>query len=212
MREVAVRRDTIAARRAAGAADERRQRIVEAAVRAIERHGTDAGLAAVADQAGLPRPHVYRHFTGKDDLDAAVARHAAGLLSDWIRPSLTAHGTPPQVIGGIVARVLQWAVEHPNLYRFRARHGAPAAVGELGDAVAAYLRAAGFDARLPAHAVAGVIGLVDGGITWWLDHRDETAPDALGAGLAAQVWLVLADALTRNGHHLDPATELNPAG
>jgi AcrR family transcriptional regulator len=214
MRESAVRRDTIAARRAAGAANdraERRKRIVEAAVRAIEEHGADAGLAAVAGQAGVPRPHVYRHFTGKDDLDAEVARHAAGLLSDWIRPSLSAPGTPPEVIGGIIARVLRWAVEHPNLYRFRARHGSPAAVGELGDAVAAYLRAAGFDARLPAHAVAGVIGLVDGGIIWWLNHRDEAALDALGAGLSTQVWLVLADALGRSGHRLDPATELHPA-
>ncbi|MET0414453.1 MAG: helix-turn-helix domain-containing protein [Actinoplanes sp.] len=211
MREPAVRRDTIAARRAAGAAAERRQRIVQAAVRAIEQHGADAGLAAVADQAGLPRPHVYRHFTGKDDLDAEVARHAAGLLSDWIRPSLTARGTPPEVAGGIVARVLRWAVEHPNLYRFRARHASPAAVGELGDAVAAYLRAAGVDARLPEHAVAGVIGLVDGGVIWWLDHRDETGLDALAEGLAAQVWLVLADALSRSGHRLDPAAELIPA-
>ncbi len=202
MRETAVRRDTIAARRAAGAEADRarrRQRIVEAAVRAIEQHGADAGLGVVADQAGVPRPHVYRQFTGKDDLDSEVARHAAGLLSDWIRPSLTAHGTPPEVIRGIVGRVLRWAVEHPNLYRFRARHGSPAAVAELGDAVAAQLSAAGHDVRPPAHVVAGLIGLVDGGIIWWLDHRGETGPDALADWLAAQVWLVLGDLLRRMG-------------
>src|SRR5690242_19416140 len=143
MRDAGVKRDTIAARRTAGAAgdrERRRHRIVEAAVRAIEEHGADAALGAIADQAGLPRPHVYRNFTGKDDLDQAVARHAASLLSAWIRPSLTARGTPPQVIRGVVGRVLDWAVGHPNLYRFRARLGAPAAVGELGDALAAYLR------------------------------------------------------------------------
>jgi AcrR family transcriptional regulator len=202
MREPVVRRDTIAARRAAGAADDRarrRQRIVEAAVRAIEQHGADAGLGVVADQAGLPRPHVYRHFTGKDDLDAEVARHAAVLLSDWIRPSLTAPGAPPEVIRGIVGRVLHWAIGHPHLYRFRARHGSPAAVGELGDAVAAQLSTAGHDVRPPAHVIAGLIGLVDGSIIWWLDHRDETGPEALADWLAAQVWLVLGDLLRGMG-------------
>jgi AcrR family transcriptional regulator len=213
MSDAAVRRDTIAARRAAGAADDRarrRQQIVEAAVRAIEAHGAEAGLGAVADQAGLPRPHVYRHFTGKDDLDQEVARHAARLLSAWIRPSLTARGTPPVVIGGIIGRVLAWAVEHPNLYRFRARLGTPAAVGELGDAIAGYLRAAGYEARPSAHLVAGIIGLVDGGIIWWLDHRAETGVDALAEWLAAQVLLVLADMLRRAGSTLDPSAELAP--
>lgn len=202
-----VRRDTIAARRASGAAAGR-ERIVEAAVRAIETHGAGAGLAAIADQAGVPRPHVYRHFTGKDDLDQAVAREAARLLSEWIRPSLTARGTAPRIIAGIVGRVLTWAVEHPNLYRFRAEVGAPAAVAELGDALAAYLEAAGHETRPPAHVVAGLIGLVDGAIVWWLDHRDETGPDGLAEWLAAQVWLVLADMLRRGGRPLDPETEL----
>lgn len=191
-----VRRDTVAARRAAVAATDREQRrrlIVEAAIRAIEQHGADAGLGAVADQAGLPRPHVYRHFTGKDDLDQEVARHAGRLLSEWIRPSLEARGEPEEVINGIVGRVLVWAVDHPNLYRFRARLAAPAAVGELGDALAAYLRAAGHDARPPAHVVAGIIGLADGGIIWWLDHQDESDLDGLARWLGAQVLAVLGD-------------------
>ncbi|WP_041832336.1 TetR/AcrR family transcriptional regulator [Actinoplanes sp. N902-109] len=208
-----VRRDTIAARRAAVAADDREQRrrhIVEAAARAIEEHGTDAGLAAVADQAGLPRPHVYRHFTGRDELDQEVARHAARLLSEWIRPSLSARGTAPQVIAGIVGRVLDWAVDHPNLYRFRARLASPAAVGELGDAVAAYLRAAGFDTRPPAYVLAGIIGLVDGGVIWWLDHPGDLGRAALTEGLAAQVWLLLGEMLRRLGHPLDPATVIAP--
>jgi AcrR family transcriptional regulator len=218
MSDAGVRRDTIAARRAAVAPDDRaqrRQRIVEAAVRAIEEHGTGAGLGVVADQAGLPRPHVYRHFTGKDDLDQEVGRYAARLLSAWIRPSLSARGTPPEVIRGIVGQVLRWAVDHPNLYRFRARLASSAAVGELAGAVAAYLRAAGHDARPPAHVIAGIIGLVDGGIIWWLDHRedpDSSGPDLAGLTdwLAAQVWLVLADMVRRIGWPIDPAAELAP--
>ncbi|WP_181445187.1 TetR/AcrR family transcriptional regulator [Micromonospora endophytica] len=198
MSDAGVRRDTIAARRAAGAPDERarrRQLIVEAAVRVIEESGTEAGLGAVADRAGLPRPHVYRHFTSKDDLDQAVARHAARLLSAYIRPSLSAAGTPPEVIHGIIGRVLSWAVEHPNLYRFRARLRTAQAVPELAEAAVANLRAAGYRAQLPAYVVASVIGLVDAGIIWWFDHQEEVGVHQLNDWLAAQVWRVVAEAV-----------------
>ncbi|MDG4798848.1 TetR/AcrR family transcriptional regulator [Micromonospora sp. WMMD1082] len=199
MSNAAVKRDTIAARRAGGAPDERarrRQLIVEAAVRTIEEHGTDTGLGTVADRAGLPRPHVYRHFASKDDLDQAVARHAARLLSAWIRPSLSAPGALPEVVHGVIGQVLSWAVEHPNLYRFRARLGTPQAVAELTDAAVANLRAAGREAHLPAYAVASVIGMVDAGIIWWFDHRDEVDLHQLNDWLAAQVWRVVADVVT----------------
>jgi AcrR family transcriptional regulator len=205
MSEAAVRRDTVASRRAGGT--NQRDRIVEAAVRVIEEHGGDAGLGLIADQAGLPRPHVYRHFTGKDDLDRAVARHAAKTLGAWIRPSLSASGTPPEVITGIVARVLQWAVEHPNLYRFRVRLGPGEAVPQLTRAVAAYLRAAGYDAQPPEHVIAGVIGLVDAGVLWWYEHRDAIDQDSLSASLSAQVWLLLAEMVQR----LDPDAPLTPS-
>ncbi|GGQ39370.1 TetR/AcrR family transcriptional regulator [Couchioplanes azureus] len=214
MGEAALKRDTIAARRRAQAGDvraRRRQEIVDAAVRAIEELGCDAGLGAVADRAGLPRPHVYRHFTGKDDLDEEVARHAGRLLSAWIRPSLTARGTPPEVIRGVIGRVLRWAVDHPHLYRFRVRLGPAQAVPELADAAVAYLRAAGYDARPPDHVVASVIGMVDAGVIWWLDHREGAGLDSLNEWLAAQVWLVLADMLERIGRPLDPYAELAPA-
>jgi AcrR family transcriptional regulator len=208
MTETAVRRDTIAARRAGGS--RKREQIVEAAVRAIEALGTDAGLGAVADQAGVPRPHVYRHFTGKGDLDQEVARYAARMLSEWIRPALTARGTPPSVIHHLVGRVVGWAADHPNLYRFRARPGSPAVVDQFTGALAAYLRASGYDARPPAVVVAGLVGMVDTAVVWWLDHPAETGAEALTEWLASQVWLVLSDMLRRVGHPVDPAADLTP--
>ncbi|WBB51987.1 TetR/AcrR family transcriptional regulator [Verrucosispora sp. WMMD573] len=201
MSNAAVKRDTIAARRAGGIPQERarrRQAIVEAAVRVIEEHGTDTGLGTVADRAGLPRPHVYRHFASKGDLDQSVARHAARLVSAWIRPSLSAPGTPPEVVHGIVGRVLSWAVAHPNLYRFRARLGTAYAVPEITEAAVANLRAAGYSAHLPAYVVASVVGMVDAGIIWWFDHRDEVGPEQLNDWLAAQVWRVVAEAAQRS--------------
>ncbi|MFC7546931.1 TetR/AcrR family transcriptional regulator [Plantactinospora sp. GCM10030261] len=183
-----VKRDTIAARRAAGTPRQRAQRrqlIVEAAVRVIEESGTAAGLGTVAERAGLPRPHVYRHFPSRDDLDRAVARHAAQLLTAWIRPSLPAPDTPPEAaVHRTIGRVLAWAVEHPHLYRFRARLGATHGTLEL---------AAALRPHLPAYVVASLAGMVDAGILWWFDHRDEVDRTQLNDWLATQVCRVIAE-------------------
>ena len=121
----------------------------------------------------VPNQGYRRHFTGRDDLDQAVARHAARLLSEWIRPALSAAGTPPEVVHGVIGRVLSWAMAHPNLYRFRARLGTAQAVPEITDTAVANLRAAGYRAHLPAYVVASVVGMVDAGLIWWSGRRPD---------------------------------------
>ena len=69
---------------------ERRIAIITAAISAIEEFGPDALTAQIAQVAGVPRTHVYRHFDGKQALDLAVSRHVAGELGDRIRAGLTA--------------------------------------------------------------------------------------------------------------------------
>jgi AcrR family transcriptional regulator len=213
MAETARQSDTVAARRAGGPVgqrEQRRQRIIEAAAVAIDRYGTGAALGVVADQAGVPRPHVYRHFERRDDLDLEVARHAARQLSAWIRPALSARGTPPAIIRGIISKVLAWAMQHPNLYRFRARLGPSAAVPEFMNATAAYMHANGHGAVPPAQAVASIIGMVDASVLWWLDNTTQLDADQLIERLAAQVWLVLTDVMTGLGRPVSADDEWTP--
>jgi AcrR family transcriptional regulator len=213
MTQTARQSDTVAARRAGGPPgqrEQRRQRIIEAAARAIDQHGAGAALGVVADQAGVPRPHVYRHFESKDDLDLHVARYAARQLRAWIRPALSARGTPPAIIRGIISKVLGWAIQHPNLYRFRARLGPSAAVPEFMNAGAAYMRTNGHDAAPPAQAVASIIGMVDASVLWWLDNNTELDADQLMERLAAQVWLVLTDVMTGLGRPVPADDEWTP--
>ena len=47
--------------------DQRRAELVLAAVRAIDQHGPDAGIADIAAEAGVSRPVLYRYFADKDD-------------------------------------------------------------------------------------------------------------------------------------------------
>lgn len=207
------RSDLLSARRLAAASGdraERRQRIIEAAARTIEDHGPDAGIGLVAQAAGLARPHIYRHFESNDELDQEVARYAARQLSAWIRPALSAPGTPLTILNGIIGRTVAWAAEHPNLYRFRVRLRQAPVVAEFSEAALAYLRSAGYTAQLPAQVVASVIGMVDASVLWWLDHAHQASAEEITDRVAGQVWLVLSDAMNRLGRPMDPSTLLAP--
>ncbi|MFC7342674.1 TetR/AcrR family transcriptional regulator [Saccharopolyspora griseoalba] len=191
------------------ASDARRAQIVLAAVEAVDEIGPQVGMAQVADRAGLPRPNVYRHFTSKEQLDAEVTRFAATELIRRVRPHLSRAGTPFEVVRGIVAASIAWAAEHPNLYRFiaaqqqtkalhRARMGRTRFLDEIVEAMRAYLRTAEVAAEPPDGVLAGLMGMVDASIVWWLDHQDETE-DQLADRVARQVAAVLIEVLAQLG-------------
>ncbi|MCE5289534.1 MAG: TetR/AcrR family transcriptional regulator [Nocardiaceae bacterium] len=183
---------------------DRRQKIIEAATKAIEEFGPDAAIGVTADLAGLPRPHIYRHFDSKAELDQAVARHAARLLGRRVRPTLSASGSPVGIIRAASHEVVAWASAHPNLYRFRAlRRDAPA-VQEYGRAAAAYLQRLGHDAVFPAQVVAAVVGLADASVLWWLDNPDQLTDDELVDKLTRQVWLLVEQAVRDLGIDAEP--------
>ena len=108
---------------------ERRLAIINAAIAAIEDFGPDALTGQIADKAGVPRTHVYRHFEGKQALDFAVSRHVALQIGQQIRAGLATQGSPRDIIGASISQHLGWIEAHPNLYRFLAQHaGSPNAM------------------------------------------------------------------------------------
>jgi AcrR family transcriptional regulator len=187
----------------------RRSVLVAAAAAAIDDLGPAVGMAQIAERAGIPRPHAYRYVESKQQLDLDVARKASADLLTEVRPHLTRTGTPYEVVHGIVATIVDWAVQHPNLYRFlaaqgqttslhQARTGRSRFLDELVAAMAAYLRPTAVVPPAPDGVLAGLIGMVDAGVTWWLDHKDETQDEVVGR-LSRQVTLVLKDMLGQLG-------------
>src|SRR4051794_33062942 len=92
---------------------ERRAAIIAAAIGAIEEYGPDALTAQIADRAGVPRTHVYRHFDGKQALDIAVARAAAKEIGESIRSGLATPGSPRAIIQASIDQHLGWIERHP---------------------------------------------------------------------------------------------------
>jgi AcrR family transcriptional regulator len=204
--------DTASLRRStrlAGHRAPRRALIIRAAAEAIELYGDEAGTGQIAEIAGVARPHVYRHFSSRDELLLEVARYAAGDLKARVRPTLSRSGKPLDVIAGPVGESVDWAAEHPGLYRFitarkqtrdlhRDRLGRTHFLSEIVEAANLYLQAHGIPAGSHDGIMAGLMGMVDASIIWWLDHRDEPRDDLVDR-LTRQVWLVLADMLTAFG-------------
>ncbi|HSV39527.1 MAG TPA: TetR/AcrR family transcriptional regulator [Nocardioidaceae bacterium] len=214
--------DNAAGRRATKDSSRRapkRAEIVLAATDAIEEHGLGVNTAQIAERAGVARPHVYRHFDSKDDLDDEVARYAASELVARVRPTMVRSGTPAEIIRGVVAESVGWAGEHPNLYRFmadrqqtkamhHARLGRNRFLGEIVEASGAYLRTKEITQDVPDGIMAGLMGMVDASIIWWLDHKDEQQREVVER-LTRQIWVVLKDMLEQLGLSIDDETVLS---
>jgi len=202
---------------------ERRAAIIAAAIEAIEEHGPDALTGQIAEKAGVPRTHVYRHFEGKSALDLAVARSAAGDIAATVRAGLAAGGSTLEILRAAIDRHLAWIEQHPNLYRFLAQHAyvvgqsgtrvsddAKAALAvELTDLLSQYMRRFGLDPSPVELLVVGAVGMVDNTAAWWLEHRVPPREE-LAAKLADGVWCLIDQALRPSGLDLDPKQPLPP--
>jgi AcrR family transcriptional regulator len=200
---------------------ERRLAIITSAIAAIEEHGPDVLTAQIAEQANVPRTHVYRHFEDKAALDLAVSTYAASQIGQQVRAGLASGGTAMAIIDGAIDQHLGWVEEHPNLYRFLAQHSyrvrveAPGGAGdakavfaaELTALLSRYMTALGIDSTPAERVIVGVVGLVDATAAWWLGHP-ELPRSAVAAELTEQVWLLIDRTTRQLGLVLDPTQPL----
>jgi AcrR family transcriptional regulator len=196
----------------------RRDEIVKAAMEAIELHGSGVGAAQIAERAGVARPHVYRYFESKDDLEGEVLRRSSTMLIEAVRPAMRRGGTAPGIVDGVIRAAVAWAAAHPNLYRFmaakqqskathRARLGRTRFLSEVVEAATCYLVTPGLPNDVPDGVMAGLMGMVDAGIIWWLDHLDETENEVVSR-ISHQVWIVLKDLANGMGLEVDDEVHL----
>lgn len=164
----------------------RREEFLQAALRALEKHGPDFGMDDVAAEAGVTKPVIYRHFTDKADLHLALGQHGTKILFDRLMPALNDELAPLPRIRCVIDAYFSTIEEHPNLYRLLvhpAHSGdrlpdadivhedkeaiATAVTAVLGD----YLRAFALDSGAAEPWAHGVVGLVQNTGEWWLNRR-----------------------------------------
>ncbi len=99
-------------------ADRRRRELLEAADRVVLRDGPQASMNAIAAEAGITKPILYRHFGDKSGLYAALAkRHTDALLAS-LRAALDAPADRREQVESTLDTYLAAIEARPQVYRF----------------------------------------------------------------------------------------------
>jgi AcrR family transcriptional regulator len=179
-----------------GAADARRDRwsahreqrrvvFIAAALRVLDRQGPDLTMDAVAAEAGVTKPVLYRYFSDKTALVTALGEHGSSALIARLIPAITADLPALDRVRGAVGAYFAALDDQPNLYWLIVRHTAGEVPAEndpyqrnkelIGSALTAvfgdYLRAYGLDSGAAEPWAYGVTGLVQATAEWWLQRR-----------------------------------------
>jgi AcrR family transcriptional regulator len=185
----------------------RREDLLDAADRAVREHGADVSMDAVAAEAGITKPVLYRHFGDREGLLAAVASRHAHRLVDELRAALAGQDHPRERIRTTMDTYLAFLERDPELHRFATRV-APAqriaavedaaaspmddALGAVCDQVVAAVRGELASAQLdPAPARTwgeGMVGMVKLVGDRWLDDPHGPDRDELVGRLTDLLW------------------------
>jgi AcrR family transcriptional regulator len=198
---------------------QRRSQFVAAALRVLTARGPELPMEAVAAEAGVAKPVLYRYFADKEDLIAALGRLGSDLLLDRLLPAIAADLPARQRIRQAVVAYFSVIEENPNLYWLLARHSpAGAGAGEvtrskeviasrLAGVLEQYLRVFGLDATLAEPWAHGVTGLVQATGEWWLLRRP-VGRDRVVALVTDLIWAAFAGTLAEAGIMIDPEQPL----
>lgn len=200
---------------------QRREEFVDAALRVLETHGPDLVVGAVAAEAGVTKPVLYRYFSDKAELVAALAERGSRILLDRLLPALNASSPVLERIRGAVGAYFAVIDEHPNLYWLLARQvhaedGLRAGTMRrnreyLATTISAlfsdYLWAFGMDAGAAEPWAYGLTGLMQSTGEWWLERRSMSRAHVV-AYVTQLIWAAISGTLREAGVHVDPAKPL----
>jgi AcrR family transcriptional regulator len=171
---------------------DRRRALLEAADRVIRREGPEASMNAIAAEAGISKPILYRHFGDKSGLYQALADRHTRKLIETVRAEFLRSDSLRARTRATIDVYLSSISDNLNLYRFlmqrasvedAAIHSAMSTVirglsrelaevmiaeGEVGDRAQAYVW---------GHAI---VGMVQTAGDWWLDHQNVPRDTVVG--------------------------------
>ncbi|MEU3959775.1 TetR family transcriptional regulator [Streptomyces buecherae] len=199
--------------------EERRRELLEAADRVVLRDGPGASMNAIAAEAGITKPILYRHFGDKGGLYRALAvRHTDALLAA-LRAALDAPAQRRARVEATLDTYLAAIEARPQVYRFLMHpaddqsEGQPEQGFDVGRHAAPLLRRLGEElAQVVAERVDlgpdgaekarvwghGIVGMMHAAGDWWL--RDRPCPrEQLVSHLTDLLWGRLAEAGDREG-------------
>ncbi|MER5612573.1 TetR family transcriptional regulator [Streptomyces sp. NPDC057575] len=200
------------------AAESRRRELLEAADRVVLRDGPGASMNAIAAEAGITKPILYRHFGDKGGLYRALAKRHTDALLIALRAALDAPAERRRRVESTLDTYLAAIEARPQVYRFLmhpsddaapsteqgfdvGRHSAPL-LRRLGEELALVI-AERVDLGPDSQAMAriwghGIVGMMHAAGDWWLGERP-CSREQLVSSLADLLWGRLSAAGDRPG-------------
>jgi AcrR family transcriptional regulator len=217
------RRDRWSAHRA-----QRRQEFVAAALRVLAAQGPELPMDAVAAEAGVTKPVLYRYFADKAALVEALGEFSSAMLLDRLLPAIGSDGPALARIRDAVGAYFAVIDEYPNLYWLLARqtdaYCGPDAdpvhrnkefiATSLSAVIGDYLRAYGLDSGAAEPWGYGLTGLVQSTGEWWMNRRSMSRAHVVEY-LTTLIWAAMAGVLGEAGIVIEPDQPLpkaRPAG
>jgi AcrR family transcriptional regulator len=184
----------------------RREELLDAADRIVQRDGPAASMRAMAAEAGITKPVLYRYFGDKNGLLTALAdRHTRDLL-ERLRTALRSGRNLRTRTAATIDAYLRAIEERPQVYRFllygqaAAEAGLPGRVqsftrrigDELAAGIAHELQLEAARQALAATWAHGIVGMVQAAGDHWLATKELERP-ALVEALTGLLWGKFAD-------------------
>ncbi len=203
--------------------EQRHRRFVDAALRVLEAQGPELLMDAVAAEAGVTKPVLYRYFSDKAALLRALDERGSEILLDRLLPAINAGSPALARVRDAVGAYFAVIDEHPNLYWLLARRAnteggggdpihrgkefiATALTAVIGD----YLRIFGLDSGAAEPWAHGLTGLVESTGEWWLRRRSMSRAHVVGY-VTELIWQALSGVLREAGITVDPDRPLPTA-
>jgi AcrR family transcriptional regulator len=185
----------------------RREALLDAADRIVQRDGPDVSMASIAAEAGITKPILYRHFGDKGGLYAALAERHTDRLLHVLQTALAAGGSTRERVERTIDAYLATIESEPQVYRFLVQS---AEAQEAHGQVQTFLRrfsellALGIASELglpPGSARAetwarGIVGMVQSVGEWWLAAAAPARQEVVRE-LTDLLWGVYPDAAAR---------------
>jgi AcrR family transcriptional regulator len=195
--------------------EQRRREFVDAALRVLEAQGPDLLMDAVAAEAGVTKPVLYRYFSDKAALLRALDERGSEILLERLLPAINASSPARARVRDAVGAYFAVIDEHPNLYWLARRAHSDGIGGDpvqrnkefistaLTAVIGDYLRMFGLDSGAAEPWAYGITGMVQSTGEWWLQRRSMSRPHVVGY-VTQLIWQALSGVAREAGITLDP--------
>lgn len=178
--------------------ERRRTDLCRAARRAVHQRGPDLSMDEMAAAMGTSKSIVYRYFTDKSGLQAAVGVAVLDEIADALAAAAHGRGTPHDQVEAMVGVYVGMLTNSPNVYRYVVQpENSPSSFTTFLSTVREYvalpltkiLTQRGDDPALAPVWAAGMVGFVRGAGEEWLDApTGRVAPEVLQEQITSWLW------------------------